>query len=147
MKPPYKGNEFQALKMRYEDQVELLRTITQLDLKIFSGYLTLQVALGAWLITHPLGVMTMKVGIFIIDLGISAIATYLFYSHLHRRREAVDTIKNLNAAFGFTTPGVYVAQKSINAPPPKIRPFWLAHLAGIIVSTAGIALIIFAGAP
>lgn len=106
MEQAYKGHEFEALKMRYEDQVELLREITKLDLQIFSGYLTLQIALGGWLIAHPLQSLMMQIGMLLIDAALAAIAGYLHYSHFHRRREAVDTIKNLNRALGFTEQGI-----------------------------------------
>ena len=54
-RPPFKMSDdqkFEALKMRYEDHVELLRFMTTLDFKIFGGYMTLQLLVGSWLGEH-----------------------------------------------------------------------------------------------
>ncbi len=40
-------HKFEALKLKYTDHVELLRFITKLDVQLFSGYITIQLALGA----------------------------------------------------------------------------------------------------
>ena len=48
----YKGHEFESLANLLGQQVENLRYMTQLDLRVFSGYLTLQLVLGGWLVRH-----------------------------------------------------------------------------------------------
>ncbi len=47
-----RGHEFEALTCRFENQTELLHRMTVIDLQVFSGYISLQLALGAWLATH-----------------------------------------------------------------------------------------------
>ena len=68
MNPAYEGNEFEALKVRYEDQVKLLRFMTQIDLRIFSGYMTLQLALAAWLAANPPSGIFATIGILIVKV-------------------------------------------------------------------------------
>ncbi len=40
MPPTYRGHEFEAIKARYEDQVQLLRSLTGIDLRIVTGFIT-----------------------------------------------------------------------------------------------------------
>ncbi len=38
----FRGHEFEALKCRFENQTEQLHRMTLTDLRVFSGYITLQ---------------------------------------------------------------------------------------------------------
>lgn len=139
----YQGHEFEALKMRYEDQVELLRTMTKLDIQVFSGYVTIQLALAAWFGAHGLKSLPIKIGMFSLDLAFSGIAALFLWSHYQRRIEAIETVKHLVQALGFTEKDVYLKGSAINAPATKSRPFWQFFVGGIIVFTLGIGWIIF----
>jgi len=146
MKPAYLDHEFEALKIRYEDQVELLRTLTKLDLQIFTGYLTLQVALGGWLVGKPISQCQAQWGIFFVDVALSSIAGMLLYNDYRRRGEVVQTVQNLCEALGFTKEGIYLPSRAINAS-TEWRPWWYWYLIGIGVATIGVAMIIFRGIP
>lgn len=144
MKPAYLGREFEALRVRYEDQVELLRTLTKLDLQIFTGYLTLQAALGGWFATQPIGQWQTKFGILLVDFALTFIAAGLLYNNYRRRAEVVETIRNLCDAFGFTVEGVYLPGRAIN-PPTTFRPWWYWFLTGIGIALIGVTIIIVWG--
>ena len=102
MEPVYKGNEFEAVKLRYTDQVELLRSLTQFDFKIFTAFFTVQLVLGGWLSAHPVPTLWMKVGFILIDFSLGLLSIRLLYNQHCRRQEVVGTIKNCNEALGYT---------------------------------------------
>jgi hypothetical protein len=140
----YRGHEFEALKMRYEDQVTLLRSITQLDAQLFTGYITLQLALGAWLSSHPITKLGMQIGLLLIDLVLCFITSKFLFSSHKRRLEIVITIKNICEALGFTEKGIYIEDKAIN-PQTRLRAWGYWYIAGAWVTAVGIILIIFGG--
>ena len=140
--PVYQGHEFEALKLRYEDQVALLRTLTTIDWQVFTSYITVQVILGSWLIQHPIDNVLLKVGLAIIDLTLAGIAGWLLFNNYKRRIEVVGTVKNLNEAFGFTKPDIYISGKAIN-PPTIFRPWVYGYIVSVITGALGVALIIF----
>ena len=141
--PVYMTHKFEALKLRYEDQVELDRVYMRTDFQIFSGYFTLQLALGAWLVTHSLEDLLSRIGMVTLDFSISMIEVFMFSSHRSRRKEITDTIKNINKVLGFYEESAYGIV--INPPPPPSRPFYIAYLAGIFLSFIAIFLITFGG--
>ena len=113
----YEKNEFEALKCRFKDQTELLYRITLLDLRIFTGYLTLQIALGAWIATHQTisSSLTVCAGLLLIDCSLAVIAIAFLYYNSERRLEVVETVKNCNEALGFEELGVYLHNRPLNA--------------------------------
>lgn len=141
-------NKYDALKLRFTDQVALLVKMTEIDLKIFSGYITLQLALGAWLITkkdllppdeHQR--IVSLIGLFVLDVVLAGIASKFLYNNFKRRAEVVGTVNNLNEALGFTKPGIYI-ESAINAQ-TQFRPWWYWYLVGIVAGVIGIGLIIY----
>ena len=143
VQPVYQGHEFEALKLRYEDQVTLLRTLTALDLQIFTGYITIQTVLGGWLTQYPVSSILLKIGLLFIDLTLSGVAGWLLYNDYKRRIEVVATIKNLNEALGYTKPNIYLQGKAINAT-TKFRPWVYGYIVGVVTGALGVSLIIFA---
>jgi hypothetical protein len=71
-----RGHEFEALTCRFENQTELLHRMTAIDLQVFSGYISLQLALGAWLATHEhdLTGLVPRLGVMLIDLELMVVA-------------------------------------------------------------------------
>jgi hypothetical protein len=141
MADDWKGHEFEALSLRYQDQVELLRTMTQVDLRVFSGFLTLQLALGAWVSRNPPGGGLPRLGFLVLDLVLTGIAGKLLYNNYRRRKEVVGTLKNLNEALGFARPGVYLQDRAINAA-TTFRPWWWWYLIGLLAAAFGFAVIL-----
>lgn len=138
-----KGNEYDALKTLFLDQVELLHRLTMVDLRIFSGYVTLQLAIGAWVAVNKVAIdaFVVKVGLMIIDLGLMVIATALLYNNRKRREEVISTVKNCNQALGYEDEGVYLAGKKLNAK-MTTRSWALWYYVAIILGFIGVALII-----
>ena len=142
MEPVYKGHEFESLKLRYEDQVVLLRALTALDIKIFTGFITIQFILGGWISTQPIDSLSIKVGLLLIDIVLAGIAGKLLYNQYIRRKEAIETVKNLNEALGYTQKGIYLNNKAIN-PEGRTRPWIEWYIIGIVVGVIGFVLILF----
>ena len=116
-------NKLAILKLRYEDQVELLRYLSSLELKVIFGYFTVVAAINAWLITKAPAAFSGQVVLsFIIGISTVCIVFYL-YTQKRRRDEAVKTILNINEAFGLYEIGKFIENKSIN-PPCKYRPLF-----------------------
>jgi len=140
------NNKYDALKFRMTDQVGLLVKMSEIDLKIFIGYITLQLALGAWLVTKQDLLPSSEeqrlislVGLFILDIVLAGLAGKFLFNNYKRRSEVVETVKNLNEALGYNKPGVYI-DKAINSN-THFRPWWYWYLVGIISGVIGIALI------
>lgn len=137
----YIGHEFEALKLRYEDQVQLLRTLTEIDHRLVTALFTLQLALGAWLATQATVAPRLQWGLAVIDLAIAAIFVKLLFNNNRRRQEVAATIANVNAALGFLEPGVYLEGKALN--PEYVRRYWFAwYVVAVFVSTVGVLLVL-----
>ena len=138
----YQGHEFEALKLRYEDQVALLRTLTDVDFKIFTAFFTLQLLLGSFLATQPALIPKLQWGLAAIDAVLAALSVKLLHNNHCRRQEIADTISNINAALGFAEPGIYIESLPLN--PPYTRRYWFKwYFFGVVVSSLGIALVPF----
>lgn len=140
----YQNHEFEALRCRFEDQTELLYRLTLIDLRIFSGYITLQLALAAWISIHrsEIEIPTMRAGLLVIDLALAVVAAALLYNNYKRRKEVTGTVKNCNEALGYNDSGVYLDERPLNAP-TKFRPWAGWYYLGIIVSVVGVAMVLF----
>ncbi len=140
----YVGHEFEALKCRLENQTELLHRMTLIDLRVFSGYITLQLALGAWIATHSDKIpnLTIRIGLMIIDLVLAVVATALLFNNYKRRKEVGGIVRNCNIALGYETPGVYLDNEKLNVP-TQFRPWAGWYFTGIAAGILGIALILF----
>jgi hypothetical protein len=136
--------QFEALKLRYEDHVELLRFMTKLDMEIFGAYITLQLALGSFLarMSTPLHTSA-KIGICIIDLTLAFIAVIFLRNNFYRRKEAVATLTNVMSALGYDQPGVF-GQAALN-PPYRFRPWAPWYFVGVSIAFAGVVLLLFGG--
>ena len=141
--PAYKTHEFEVLKLQFETQTSLLRNLTDIDLRIFTGYITLQLILGGWLSENPLQNLWLMIGILILNFTLTSIAFWLLGNSYKRRREVATTIQNLNEALGLLTSGIYLKNKAINTP-TLFRPWVYGYQIGLIIGFFGIALIIFA---
>lgn len=138
----YEGHEFEALKLRYEDQVDLLRTLTQLDFRIFISFFTLQLALGGWLASHPPSTAAVRWGLAAITVVLAGLSIKLLHNQHCRRQEVAGTIANANVALGFTEPGVYLEGQTLN--PTYTRRYWFKwYVVGVVISTLGLYLILF----
>lgn len=139
----YKGNEFEALKIRFENQTELLYRMSLIDIQVFTGYITLQLAFGAWIAAHPSNITDTfsRAGLLAIDLALAAIAFAMLFNSYERRKEVVETVNNCNSALGYSAPGVYLEGRPLNAE-TKWRPWAGWYFAGVVVGAAGVAMVL-----
>lgn len=131
---------FEALRMRYEDHVELLRMMTGLDLRLFSGVMTIQLALGGWLATNPVGDLLPLAGVLLLDGALAFIGSVLLRNNALRREEAVATLKNVMTALGFFRDGFYVEGMTINAS-GRFRLWGPWYVGGIAIAYVGVVLV------
>jgi hypothetical protein len=142
MEPTYKGHEFEALKLEYETQIQLLRFLTNLDLRIIAGYITIQLVLGSWLLENPVTERVQIRGLLLIDFVVAVLAAILVRNTYLRRKEVVEVIKNLNDALGYNTPGVYLEDRAIHVP-TTFRPWRGIYWTAITLGFIGIVLIMY----
>ncbi len=133
-------HKFEALRMRYEDHVELLRVMTGLDLRIFTGVMAIHLALGGWLATAPIAAWWPLVGVFLLVGALAFIGAVLLRNNALRRKEAVATLKNVMGALGFYQAGYYVEGVTINAA-GEFRLWGPWYVGGIIVAYVGLVLV------
>src|SRR2546421_10564771 len=81
------AKKFQAVLTRFQDHTETLRALTGFDLQIFGGYITLQLAIGAWLAEHPATDWGRAIGLVVLDLVLSGLAGKLLFNNFKRRQE------------------------------------------------------------
>jgi hypothetical protein len=125
--------DFEILKLRYQDQVELLRFITSLELKVIFGFFTVIAAIVAWLITKAPSTFNGQITLSII-IGVSTLSAVLYlYSQKRRRDEVVQTVINLNEALGLNEPGKFIFGKAIN-PSFKYRRLFPVYLVAVLAS-------------
>ena len=131
---------FEALRMRYEDHVELLRAMTGLDLRLFSGVMAIQLALGGWLATRPICEWLPLIGVLVLDGALAFIGAVLLRNSALRRKEGVATLKNVMVALGFYRNGFYVEGIAINAA-GGFRLWGPWYIGGIVIAYIGLVLV------
>ncbi len=65
------ANRLKILCLGFENQVQYLRLMSDFDLKVCSGYITLQLAIAGWLATKPLKQLSLQLGIMLIDMTLA----------------------------------------------------------------------------
>jgi hypothetical protein len=144
MKPAYEGNRFEALKVQYETQASLLRYLTDVDLRIFTGYISMQIVFGGWLSQSHTRNLAVGLGLSIIDFTLSGVAAWLLHNNLRRRKEVAATVWNLNKALGYREEDIYLEGEPLNTP-SEFRPWWWGYFAGIAAGWVGVLAIIWGG--
>ena len=139
-KHPYEGHEYESVRYRHEDQSKLSQVMSLMDLQLFSGFMTIQLAFGSFLLQQSIDSTYLKIGILFIDFSISLLCFVLLRNNYRRRKEVVQTIKNCNEALGYNQNGVYLPDKSINES-TNFRPWFHWYTVGIVMSFIGIMVI------
>ncbi len=136
--------DFEILKLRYTDQVELTRYMSSLELKVLFGYFASIGALVAWLTTKVQDKVS-SLGFLVAVVVIATSCVVLYLASMKRRRnEAVETIRNLNEALGYTEVGRFVDGKAINAKHPSHIVYSSTFYVYIVsVVLVGMASVIF----
>ncbi|WP_418982166.1 hypothetical protein [Alistipes sp.] len=137
-------DKIELIRYRHEDQARLLQTLSHIDLKVFTGFLTLQLALGSFLTQFSFTVLALT-GVCILELAMCAICTLILRNNYERRKEAAETIGHCNDFLGFREKGAYLPDSAIDAT-TRFRPWHLLYYLGIWASFAAIFLILLGGA-
>lgn len=135
------GNKLDILRIGFENQVQYLRMMSEVDLKIFSGYITVQLILASWFAKNPVSTISLKGGFLLIEFAFALLAINTFRVNQKRREEAVSVLKNLCEALGFTVRGVFLPEKAIQESVP-VRPWFWLYIATVILSAIGVAIIV-----
>jgi len=122
----------------------LLQVITNLDLRIFIGFLTLQLVLGGY-ISQPNFIVYNKYLFLLMDGLLTIVCSVLLIKNKRRRVEVMETIKNCNKALGYEKEGIYL-EEPLNAKTKGRSLLWL-YLIGNAISFSGIAFVLFFGYP
>ncbi len=140
--PVWVEKRFDVLKLRYDDQVSLLRKLTDVDLQVFSGYLTVSLAFGSWLSQQqPLDYLAL-IGLAVIAAVLAISTTVMLLFNFKRRVEVVATVKNLNEAFGFEAAGAIIPDKKVNAT-TVFRPWRSVYYLCISSVFFGLSLLLY----
>jgi hypothetical protein len=140
--PLWEEKKFDLLKIRFDDQVSLLRKLTDIDLQVFGGYLTISLAFASWVTQQAPKESGSILGLALISGVIAVSATVLLLFNAKRRVEVVGTVKNLNLALGYDVVGAYIEDKKLNAD-TKFRPWKNVFFFCIWTVYAGILLVLF----
>ncbi len=126
----------------HRNQVELLKFQTTLDLRIFAGYITLQLALGSWISAYPLRNLHSIVGLGLIDLALALLAGLILWKSYVRRKQVAKVVRRLNEALGFTEPDVYLEKLPLHEE-NRFMPWLPFYIAGIVIGLLGIGILLF----
>jgi len=135
------SQRFEAVKYRHEDQVNTLQFIKNVDIKLFSSFITLQLVFCGFIATSKLASFS-KIGLFIVDMSLAIVCSSQLWHNYRRRKELVKTIKNCNEALGYETENLYLENATLNAK-TTFRPWIAWNIAAVLISIVGAALIIF----
>ena len=133
-----------VLRDVYRTYAELLYNLTQIDLRVFGGYITIQfVALGFVLSEIPCVEPLDFVGIALMGTTITVIALNLIKLNFKRRYEAKIVMHRLNVSIGLKTKGFFIRNEKIyyslsekadnNEWGPDHRPWMDFYYIGIII--------------
>ena len=134
----------EILTLAFGNHVQYLRWLSQIDLRMFGGFLTLQLVLGGWLLQYPPVRASATSGILIIDVVLAFAASVFLIKNQVRRKREVTTLGNISEALGLTKEGYFLENKKIMESPQSDPSLWL-YLLAIGTSVIGIALIILPG--
>jgi hypothetical protein len=134
---------FDALKLNYEQQVQNLRNITNIDFKVFGWFSSLQMALGGYMAEHALALaLRQRVGVAVMDASLAMLVGRVLVLSKKRRSEVVETLWNLNLALGYEDESRFIPGKKVNAS-TTFRPWLRWYLAAIAASFLGLMVILF----
>ncbi len=113
-----------------------------IDLRIFTGFITLQIALGAWLATKG-SVLSgeLKVGLSVIDIGLTYVACALLRNNALRRKEVAAIVNNCAEALGYKTPGAFLKAEPLDVK-LELRLWKNYYYFGIAISLVGVLLLL-----
>ena len=130
-----------ALRIGYENQVGYLKLMSDVDIKLFFGYITIQLALANWIVTHPLETNSLKFAMLILDGSLAAVSCMLFWLNHRRRVYATKVLENFSRELGFLDTNNFEIETELQESPP-VRPWFWLYVISVVVAAIGVCLII-----
>ena len=143
-KPVYEDNRREILETRYKEQAAHIRDMNQYDLRVFGGFLTIQLVLASWIVAHPINSIYGTFSVLAIDSALLVVCLKFIAANRRRRDEIRTTILNINEAFGLYAKDIYLPGKAINPPAPPASRFIWFHV-GCWVGFLGVVLALLGG--
>lgn len=135
--------KIELIRYRHEDQARLLTKLSDMDLKIFSGFLTLELVFGSFLLTQNICSWIIKITMIFFQLTLCFVCGWVLYYNFKRRKEVVKTIKNCNEFLGFNESKAYLENGKIDLD-TKPRSWFPIYSIGILASFLAVAILIIA---
>lgn len=134
-------NKLAILRLGYENQIQYLRMMSDVDLRLFTGYITVQLVLANWLASRQAQPPTVNLGIMLVDLVVAALAIKAFWVNQTRREYAVKVLEKLSKALGFTVVGAFLPEQCIQDRVPT-RPWFPYYVVSVVVAFIGVATVL-----
>jgi chromate transport protein ChrA len=117
--------------------------MTLIDLRIFTGYITLQLAMGAWIATNQenIACIIVSIGLLLTDTALAIIASALLYNNYQRRKEVKKIVDNCSEALGYEQTGLYLQARPLNVH-MEFNPWIGWYLIGIAIGFIGVLMVI-----
>lgn len=136
--------KFQAALALFLDQAQLIRDLKQNDLQVVGGFITLQLALAAWLAEHPPMTFWGSLGLF----GLSIILSFLSWKFLEksdrRRAQVVASLRNTKAALRFSQKEIYIKGAALDVQ-TMFEPSLRLYEGVLFLTILGVGVVIFGG--
>jgi len=124
-----------ALITAYVEQIRYLRYLSQIDLRVFSGSITVQIVLAGWLSSVKSTGYPFKVIFIVLDLCLVLSAVLLLGRNANRRKIEVAKLSKILEALEFTKDGWYLPAGSLLDPPvvrSSLTLYWLVLFASFL---------------
>jgi hypothetical protein len=142
------SDQIDVLKMKYNDHTADLRFRTELDFKILSGFVTVDLVLAAWLSQYALDSWIYRLGFAVLVLAIGGVSAMLLIRNTKRRSIVIRTLWRINTALELTKIGAYLEKHTINPKANKKTTYWLpSYLTVVAILTLALLFLVVFGRP
>lgn len=104
-----------VLKLVYTEEGQNLRFETATAQRLMTYFVTVELALGAWIVSAGLPDVGARWTIFLLNVAFGACIVVLIVLNYQRRLEVVLPIRRAVAALGLAKPGVFLTDEPIHA--------------------------------
>lgn len=111
-----------VLKLVYTEEGQNLRFETTTAQRLMTYFVTVELALGAWIVSAGLLEASARWAIFLFNVAFGACIVILIVLNYQRRLEVVIPMRRALTALGLAEPGVFLAGEAIHA--WKLKSSW-----------------------
>jgi hypothetical protein len=137
-------DKLERLKIAFDSQTEYLARLTNVDFKLFIGYVTLQLAFAGWMRSGLQGntLSFIHVGLLLVDITIAVTTLVLLHKNHDRRNEEIEKLHNICEALGYCNPGEFLPDKALFGPKTRSRPSLNWYFFAIFAIWLGVSLVL-----